>query len=309
MDSEQLRYFISAAQSLNFSEAARKHYITQPAISHHINDLEQQLGVKLFLRVGRQVFLTSEGELFLRESIDILEKVQDSVLKVQRHSEGKSGKLSIGIVNTSNDAFVACLSAFSKQYPNILVDVHMTTGIDQSISINEGRYDFNFTTAQMVLGNGIFDHTVSHQDRFCLALPCDHPLLGKPLDFRELSDERFVMINLADAPLLHTQILEICSQRSYVPKIVNYYNRAEALLLSVGAGVGITILPEKLVCPCSVRNIRYIPIPGDDCLLTSVIAWKVHTTNSAALKFRDVVLELYPQKEDAQEDHVTGSSK
>jgi DNA-binding transcriptional LysR family regulator len=307
MDSAQLRYFISAAQSLNFSEAARKHYITQPAISHHINDLEQQLGVKLFLRVGRQVFLTSEGELFLREAIDILEKIQDSTLKVQRHSEGKSGKLSVGIVNTSNEPFIRCLSAFSKRYPDILIDVHMTTGIDQSISINEGRYDFNFATTPMVLGNNNLDYTVSHQDRFCLALPSDHPLADQPVDFKKLTNERFVIITLADAPLLHTQILDICSHRNYSPKIVSYYNRAEALLLSVSAGVGITILPEKLFCPCAAENISRVPIPGDDCLLTSVIAWKPHLTNSCALKFRDVVLSLYPKTDDSPESSAAGA--
>jgi DNA-binding transcriptional LysR family regulator len=301
MDSEQLRYFITAAQCLNFTETARKYFMTQPAISHHISELEKQLGVKLFLRAGKQVSLTSEGELFLREAIEMLDKMQESILKVQRHSQGKSGKISIGIVNTSNEVFIRCLSAFSRRYPDILIDVHTTTGIDQSISIQEGRYDFHFTISQMVLGSTMLDYTFSHRDRYCLVVPSSHPLACQTPDFALLGEERFVMINFADAPLLHGNILEICKNRNYSPKIVGYYNRAESLLLSVSAGVGITILPEKIISSCHSTNISYMPIPGDDSLLTSVIAWKDRSTNSAAHKFRDVVLELYPKTADLLE--------
>jgi|GEM_PF-50970 len=295
MNSEQLRYFISAAQSLNFSEAARRHYITQPAISHHINELERYLGVKLFLRVGRQVFLTSEGEMFLPEAISILEKMQNAALKVQRHSEGKSGRVSIGIVNTSNKILTQCLSLFSKRYPDIQVDVSMTTGTDQAVSISEGRYDFNFTIAPMILGNNTLDYTVSHKDRFCLVLNSEHPLAQQPLDFSKLSKEPFVIISLADAPLLHNQILTICKRRGYTPKIVSYYNRAEAIMLSISAGAGISILPSAIVEVYRSDNVTYIPIPGDDSILPSVITWKKNMTNSSALKFLEVVLELFPK--------------
>ena len=65
MDISQLKYFISVAQTLNFSEAARRNGISQPAISHHIGELEKQLGCRLFERSRRSVVMTEQGREFL----------------------------------------------------------------------------------------------------------------------------------------------------------------------------------------------------------------------------------------------------
>ena len=65
MDINQLKYFITVTQTLNFSEAARRHGISQPSISHHINELEKQVGAKLFLRDKHRVTLTAAGQELL----------------------------------------------------------------------------------------------------------------------------------------------------------------------------------------------------------------------------------------------------
>jgi hypothetical protein len=74
-------------------------------------------GRQAVLRVGRQVLLTSEGELFLPEAIAIVEKIENAKFKVKRHSEGKSGKISIGMVNTSYTVLSRCLSVFFPALP------------------------------------------------------------------------------------------------------------------------------------------------------------------------------------------------
>jgi DNA-binding transcriptional LysR family regulator len=175
----------------------------------------------------------------------------------------------------------------------------MTTGVDQAVSISEGRHDFNFTIEAMVSGNNMVDYLVSHHDQYCLALPNQHLLADQPLDFTKLADEPFVIISLADAPLLHNQILGICRQRGYIPKISSHYNRADAILLSVGAGAGISILPRELVQVYHSENVTCIPIPGDDCVLTSVITWKKNMTNTAAVKFLKVIQELFSKGTDS----------
>ena len=65
MDSTKLKYFVSAAHRLNFSEVAKLFFISQPTVSHQIDLLEQELGVKLFYRNGKRLELTSEGAYFL----------------------------------------------------------------------------------------------------------------------------------------------------------------------------------------------------------------------------------------------------
>lgn len=217
-----------------------------------------------------------------------------SVLIVQRHKEGKEGKITIGMVNTSNSALIKCLVCFKKLYPDIQVDVTMTTGIDQSTSINNGQYDFNFTIMPMVLGPSGLDYVVTHMDRFCLCVPAGHPLAKRPLDFALLKNEPFITIATSCAPLLHSQIYSICAKRNYEPKVTSRYNRMEATLLSVTAGTGISIMPKMIADEFSDSRVVKMPIPGDDCLITSVAAWRRNNLNSAALKFRDMLLEMFP---------------
>jgi DNA-binding transcriptional LysR family regulator len=171
----------------------------------------------------------------------------------------------------------------------------MTSGIDQAIAIREEKYDFNFTIQAMISGDNRYDYTVSHHDQYCLVFPREHPLTERPLDFANLADEPFSIIRMADAPLLHSHIVEICKHRGYKPKIISHYNRAEAVLLSVAAGAGISILPQEIIQVYCSNQIAYIPIPGEDCILPSVIIWKKNITNSPAVKFREVVLELFPK--------------
>jgi len=295
MDRDQLLYFVQAAESLNFSEVAKKNYLTQPAISRHIAKLEQQLGVNLFLRIGHTVRLTGEGEMFLTESRKILRQMEDASISVRRLAEGKSGKLSIGMVNTSSFVLQKCLRAFSTIYPDIQLTIKVMQGGELEKAIHGNEFDFYFTDEHMLPYSG-YNHTVTGHDRFHLILPSSYPLDSFP-DLSTLHGEPFVAIDILDAPGLHRLILEICSRRSFVPHIVSSYSRMEAVMISVTAGLGISILPsvsEMIFAP--LGTVKSFPIPGDDCKLTSVIIWGKDMTNPAARKFLDVALQLYPLK-------------
>lgn len=95
MDMNQLNYFISVAQTLNFTEAAKRNGITQPSISHHINELEKQLGARLFLRDRRSVTLTDAGREFLPYAMEIVETAQDAICRVKQTEDGSKGHISI----------------------------------------------------------------------------------------------------------------------------------------------------------------------------------------------------------------------
>ncbi len=90
MDITQLRYFISVAQTLNFTEAARRSGVTQPLISHHIVELEKQLGGKLFLRSRHQVTLTDAGRRFLPAAVEIVELADKAVFQFHQDQQGNS---------------------------------------------------------------------------------------------------------------------------------------------------------------------------------------------------------------------------
>ncbi len=293
MDINQLIYFISVAQTLNFTEAARRNALTQPAISHRIGELEKYLGSKLFIRDRRSVSLTDAGHKFLPFAVEMVEIAEKAAFQVKQMEAGNKGHISIAALTTSSAVLSKCLSAFSARYPDITVDINFTSGRSQVIAMNEEKYDFHFAVKEMVPAGNTFEHLVSNTDILCMAFPRNHPLANQPLDFSKLEGERFIAVSESDGPALYGEIAKVCANRGYKPNITCQYDRAEAVLLSVGAGLGISIIPEALSRVFYSENVYITRIPGDDALRTYVIAWHKDMSNPAARLFLDTVRELF----------------
>jgi DNA-binding transcriptional LysR family regulator len=177
-----------------------------------------------------------------------------------------------------------------------MTDITFTSGRSQVIAMNEKKYDFHFAGQEMVPEGDSYDCIVSHTDHLCVAFPADHPLAGKPLDFSKLKNERFIGVSETDGPTLYNQIMKVCAARDYVPNVVCQYDRAEAVLLSVGAGVGISIIPEALSRVFYSENIVFTRIPEADAIRTYVVAWHKNMTSPAAKLFLEVVREMYDKQ-------------
>jgi len=97
MELRHFRCVAVLAREMNFSAAARKLHIAQPALSQNIRQIEQELGVKLFERSTRKVSLTDAGRAFYREALAILANVEGARQKTQRVARGETGSLAIGL--------------------------------------------------------------------------------------------------------------------------------------------------------------------------------------------------------------------
>ncbi|MCD8088927.1 MAG: LysR family transcriptional regulator [Oscillospiraceae bacterium] len=293
MDITQLRYFISVAQTLNFTEAARRSGVTQPLISHHIVELEKQLGGKLFLRSRHQVELTEAGRRFLPAAAEIVELADKAVFQFRQDQQGKAGHLAVTSLTTSSAVLAETLAAFAAKYPDITVDIDVTSGPQQSLAMNDNKYDFHFAALEMVPVGETYDYVVTHSDSLCVVFPANHPLAERPLDFAALTDERFISIAPSDSPAMYERVRDICRARGYIPNVVYQYDRVEAVVLSVGAGLGISILPEALSRVFYAENVAFKRIPGQDSLRPYVVAWRKKLTNPAAALFVETVRGLF----------------
>ena len=298
MDIAQLKYFIAVAQTLNFSEAARRSNLTQPSISHHISELEKQLGSALFIRSRRSVSMTEAGRTFLPYALEMVELAEKAQFQVRQLEQGAIGQLSIAALTTSSAILSRCLSAFSTKYPDITVDINFTSGRSQVLAMNEQRYDFHFAVREMVPEGETFDYIVTHTDHLCVAIPKEHPLAERELDFKDFEGERFIAVSETDGPALYNGIMQVCRSRGYSPRISCQYDRAEAVLLSVGAGLGISIIPEALSKTFYAENVVFKRIPGDDALRTYILAWRREQSNPAAQLFRETAIELFSAAND-----------
>lgn len=295
MDVNQLKYFISVAQTLNFSEAARRNGITQPSISHHIVELERQLGCQLFIRSRRSVAITEQGRAFLPYAVEIVDTAEKAAFQIQKFENGAMGHISIASLTTSSQVLSRCLEVFSARYPNITIDITFTSGRSQVLAMNEAKYDFHFAVEEMIPTGDVFEKINTMTDRLCVAFHDSNPLANQELDFSKLSDQRFIAVSESDGPALYKEIMRVCRTRGYTPRTFHQFDRAEAVLLSVSAGLGISIIPEALTKVFFADHCVFKRIDGDDAVRQYVVAWRQDISTPAAKLFLDVVKELYPQ--------------
>jgi len=297
LDIKQLRYFISVVQTLNFSEAARRNGLTQPAISHHINELEKQLGCQLFVRSKRSVAMTEAGKQFLPYATEMVELAEEASIQMRQIEEGYVGSISISAVPTSSEILCSCLGEFVRRWPNILVDISVTSAREQTLQMNESKFDFHFAKQDMVPQGETFETLVTNKGRLCLVLPKNHPMAGAEPDFSALKKDRFISISETESPPLARMIKKVCRVNNYKPNIICKYDRVEAVVLAVGAGLGISILPDAIRKISYSENVVFIEIPGEDSLSPDVVVWPKKLTNPSAKHFLEVVQTLYGKKQ------------
>src|SRR5579871_2037980 len=120
MELRHLRYFIAVAEALHFGRAAERLCIAQPPLSQQIQQLERELGFKLFDRTNRQVSLTAAGQLFLEEAREALAGLEKAAQAGRRVARGEVGWLGIGFVGSATyEALPAVLPAFRQRYPEV----------------------------------------------------------------------------------------------------------------------------------------------------------------------------------------------
>ena len=298
MEIENLKYFISVAQLLNFSEAGRQNQVQQPKISRSIHELETQLGAKLFVRTNRDVSLTREGETFLPYAIDLVHTAQKASDMVEQVHSGRTGYLSIATVSTASRMLASCLSVFSKQYPDILIDITQNTGSAQATAMLENRYDFHFAHYAMLPKDGRFDYVETHRDKLVLVVPKGHRLTHGTFDFESLYHENFIMISQPESPQLYDQIMKLFISYHKMPKIVHRYDKAEAVLLSVSSGLGVSILPSGLTKAFLSEDVDIIPLDSEGLEITYVCAWPKQARNPSSKLFIEVVKDFFPKELD-----------
>ena len=290
MDTAQLRIFISAANTLNFSRTAEQFYISQPAVTHSIKILETSLGVKLFNRTSRKITLTEEGLEFLPYAVRALETLNSAEMRLQNMAQGRIGHIRIAALSSSSNQLSDCLFNLHRTYPSIQVDIDILEGTDLVNSIRKDSYNFYFANSEMLAG--ATNYTFSHisQERLYLYVNKEVAKHIDVSDWATIKDYPFVSISRSDT-WLTGRISRICKNRGVAPNIINYYNRAEAAIVSVNAGIGLAILPRALSKLFQLPNVVTFPIEGDDANIEHVFAWKNTHSTMACQLFKDIALK------------------
>lgn len=142
MELRHLRYFVALAECLNFTRAAERVHITQSTLSHQIRQLEEEIGTRLFDRIGKRVMITEAGELFRGYASSALKEVDQGLGALKGASGGLTGTLHVGATHTFNLGFIPeCVAALLTRHPTVTVTVSELTAEDIGTKLASGDID------------------------------------------------------------------------------------------------------------------------------------------------------------------------
>ena len=149
MELRQLKYFITSADTQNFTEAARQCFITQSTLSQQIKQLETELGVQLFERIGKRVFLTETGRNFLPYARQTVGDANYGMQRIKDMEELKTGRLCIGTTFGLSALITDAIARFSEQYPEVHLEVMFLKQDELIEAVRERKVDFALTFEMM----------------------------------------------------------------------------------------------------------------------------------------------------------------
>jgi DNA-binding transcriptional LysR family regulator len=298
MEVTQLKMFVSVANTLNFSLTAERFFLTQPAISHQIKILEEELGAKLFLRSSHHVSLTDEGKEFLHYATQVLDLLETAENRIQNMVSGRNGYIRIASLSSASDDLSECLAMLHQNYPDIQIDVDLIEGTDMLEALIKHSYDFYFAVDSMVPPGSSYRSLVIREEQLHLFV---HRLDLPSIDMSDWSTiEKHPFISMRQSEmLLSSKIKTVCRNRGCVPQIINYYNRAESIILSVNSRIGITILLPNLTTLYFRPNVVAIPIDGEDAKLKTVFVWEPERTSAACQIFKQLAIDYFNSRNTA----------
>lgn len=268
MNLNQLEYFVHAAESLNFTKAAKKCFISQTAMSLQMKALEETVGVPLFIRDKHHVELTRAGQVYLKEAREILKKSDEALRLARNASSGIEGKLTIGYIRGYGESeLIKLLKPFHQTYPNIVLNFIRDNASPLKIKLEQGQCDITVATAPIRHGESEMNHLLIGSMPLMAVVYPGHAMAEKPfVTYPDLEHEQFILMQPKGRPKGEMEESLLFYERGgYMPDIIGLEQDPETLLLSVALGLGISVMPE-----CFVRqnlnnhNLRILPLVKSD---------------------------------------------
>ncbi len=243
MELRQIKYFIKVAEMEHVSDAAAELHVAQSAVSRQIANLEEELGVKLFFREGRNIRLTPVGRIFLDHVKIAIVELDKAKQEVYEFLNPETGTIRLGFpTSLAAKTLPQVISAFRKEHPQIGFQLRQGTVPELTTAVIQGHIDLAFVSPvpkkQMDVKGQIF-----FTEKVMALLPLNHPLADEPyLRLVQLRHDSFVLFrqgyNLRDT------VMRACQQVGFNPRIAFEGEDVDTIKGLVSAGLGVSLLPE-----------------------------------------------------------------
>ncbi len=247
MNTTQQKCFIEAAELLNFTAAAERLYISQPALSRNISALEEELGVMLFLRRNNVLSLTPGGEILYRWMKENAESLERARLEAKRANARSRDRLVLGFVQSEvlSERDMKTIALFRQKHPEVeLTTVHLPAR-EIIRHLTEQRLDIAVMIGTAAYGNQRLQYLESANYRRCVAVSITHPLAGKDsVWLKDFADDNFLSIREDASPTFTPMVREVCSEAGFTPHITELEDIGR-VISAVESGKGVALLVDN----------------------------------------------------------------
>lgn len=287
MELLQLKYFQKVAQLEHMTKAAQELHVAQPALSQSIARLEEDLGVPLFHRQGRQIRLNSYGEAFLVKVNAALRALEEGQREIADMNGTERGR--IHIATTTMARFSDMVRAYLADYPETNLRITQLSPEEAIPLIEAGDIDFCYTTPP-IDRPGISGIPLLHEEIF-LAVPSRHRLAERAsVTIDDIQDEPFV--SMKEGLRIRAMMDQFCSRHGLAPRIVCEVDDPAAMRSFVSAGLGIAFL--SACKKTDAKPLVLLPILEANSKRTIQLAWlEKRYMSQAARVFRDYVTDYF----------------
>ncbi|MCE9682652.1 LysR family transcriptional regulator [Halomonas alkalisoli] len=244
MELRHLRYFCVVAEELNLTRAAARLHMAQPPLSRQIKQLEQEIGAVLFERGARGLRLTTAGQFFYEHTLQILDKVDATVVTTRHMARSERVMFGIGFVPSVFYGQLPLLVRGLRQKDNVELILAELTTVQQIQALKAGRIDLGFGRLRIddpdVVQEVLFDEPLM------AALPVGHPLEGTTPTLEQLAEYPLVLFPAKPRPSLADITLGLFRRHGLKVTIAQEANELQTALGLVASELGITLVPEQV---------------------------------------------------------------
>nr|WP_295971499.1 LysR family transcriptional regulator [uncultured Bacillus sp.] len=259
MELRQIQYFIEVAKREHMTEAALHLHVAQSAVSRQIYNLEQELGVNLFIREGRNVKLTPIGRMFLEHMEHAMTIFDNAQRDIAEHMDPEKGTIRVGFPSSlATRTMPMAISAFRERYPD--VKFHLKQGAYYYLidAVAKGEIDMALL-GPVPMKDKRVKGSIFFTENHVALLPDHHSLAGeKTISLNQLKDDSFVLF--PEGYILREITMTACKKLNFEPQVDFEGEDIDAIKGLVSAGLGVTIIPEITIDDTIPRGTVIIPI-------------------------------------------------
>jgi len=275
MELRHLRYFIEVALEENVTRAAEKLHVSQPALSRQVKDLEEELGFPLLVRTAKSVSLTEAGRVFLDEASEVLERLEQGIVRAREAAEGGGCEIHVGYAPSLTVKILPpTIRAFQSEFPNVKVNLHDMSSEEMLEGFRDGSLDFVLMPERKIKTVSGVCFEALKTEELCLAVGLEHPFarLDK-VQMEKLKGEKLIGFNLKAYPEYGELFAKTLKSAGVRKRLAEEHESVSSLVAAVEAGMGVSVVTQSIQCVAAGR-VKIVPLdpPGEEVVVG--IAWR-----------------------------------